>query len=329
VAAGEVAPLFAELDTADSVSLRSQMLDEIAGLAERAARDGHALLVGDVLAGVAARESAARDGEAKKAFGHTWRRLAKQSVLRQVAALLPRKRGSAEQYEAVMLRAGEEGAEALIDQLTEATPAEDRRTYYDALLRLGPSVPSLLHMLGDPRWYVVRNAADLLGEMRAAEGEEPLRRHVRHADERVRRAACTALVRIGSPTALQALRAAVRDPAPEVRQVAVCALGERAEDPAVATTLARALETEEDEEVALALLAALGRIATADAVQRLTAVAEPGGRIFNKKSTALRVAAVHALGEARTAAATATLTSLADDREREVRDAAARALGRA
>jgi len=184
-------------------------------------------------------------------------------------------------------------------------------------------------MLGDPRWYVVRNAADLLGEMRAVEAEEPLIAHLRHTDERVRRAASSALVRIGSPGALQALRAAVRDPAPEVRQSAVCALGERAEDAAVATTLARALEGEADEEVALALLAALGRVATADAVQRLIAVAEPGGRIFNKKSSAFRVAAVHALGEARTAAAKATLTALTDDREREVRDAAVRMLNRA
>jgi HEAT repeat protein len=125
------------------------------------------------------------------------------------------------------------------------------------------------------------------------------------------------------------VREAVRDPAPEVRQVAVCALAERPNDAAAAMTLGRALECEEDEEVLLALVAALGRVGTVDAVQRLIAVAEPGGRIFNKKSTALRVASVHALGEARTAAATATLTALAADREREVRDAATRVLGRA
>jgi HEAT repeat protein len=90
----------------------------------------------------------------------------------------------------------------------------------------------------------------------------------------------------------------------------------------------KALEAEADADVQLSLVAALGRVATADAVQRLIALAEPGGRLFNKKSTALRVAAVLALGEAKSPAANATLAALADDREKEVREAVARALNK-
>ena len=251
------------------------------------------------------------------------------SPCREVAALLPRKSGPTDQYEAVLVRAGEEGAEALIDRLVETTTAEERRTYYDTLLRIGVGVPSLLHMLGDPRWFVVRNAAELLGEMRAEEAEQPLVQHVRHVDERVRRAACTALVRMGTSGALHALREALSDPEPAVRQIVVIALSDRAQDGPVTTALVRALESEEDEEVQLALIAALGRAATPDAVLRLIAVAEPGGRIFNKKSTALRVAAVHALGEAGSATARVSLAELAEDREREVKEAAIRAQSRA
>jgi hypothetical protein len=329
VAAGDVKALFAEVDAAQSVPLRLAVLDALAGLAERSARDGKAAIVGDVLFALSTREAAAAEGtETKKALGRTWRRLCKPPLLRQVAALLPRKRGPLEDYEAVLVHAGEEGAEALIDQLTEATTAEDRRVYYNLLLRLRAGVPSLVHMLGDQRWFVVRNAADLLGEMRALEAEKPLITHMRHPDERVRRAACIALVRLATPGALRALRQAVNDPSPELRQVAAGALAQRREDGPTGLTLVKALEGEADEEVQLSLVAALGRVATPDAVQRLIALAEPGGRIFNKKSTALRVAAVLALGEARSPAANATLAALAEDREREVREAVAKALSR-
>ena len=47
-----------------------------------------------------------------------------------------------------------------------------------------------------------------------------------------------------------------------------------------------------------------------------------------RKGSGVRVAAVRALAEARTAAAMTTLTALANDKDREVRDAATRAIGR-
>jgi HEAT repeat protein len=92
------------------------------------------------------------------------------------------------------------------------------------------------------------------------------------------------------------------------------------------TTLIRAIEDEEDNDVQLAMIAALGKVATPEAVQKLVKMAEPEGRLFRKKATNLRVAAIQALGEAKTPAALNALRGLADDKEREVRDTAARAL---
>jgi len=74
------------------------------------------------------------------------------------------------------------------------------------------------------------------------------------------------------------------------------------------------------------MIAALGRIATADAVQKLVKMAEPEGRLFRKKTTTFRVAAVQALGDAKTPAALAALRELSEDKDREVRDTAKRAL---
>jgi len=76
--------------------------------------------------------------------------------------------------------------------------------------------------------------------------------------------------------------------------------------------------------VQLAMLLALGRVGTTDAVERLIKAAEPERGFFKKKATAFRVAAVQALAEVRSPAAQAALKSLASDKEKEVRDTVAR-----
>jgi HEAT repeat protein len=167
--------------------------------------------------------------------------------------------------------------------------------------------------------------ADLLGELVAVQAEEPLIAALRHQDDRVRRAATGALLKLGTPDAMRRVYDAVNDDAPEVRmQVAAALSGRR--DKRTSATLIRAIEDEQDGDVQLALIAALGRVGTPEAVQRLVQMAEPEGRLFRRKDTALRVAAVQALGEARTPAAVAALKSLLDDKERDVRETANRAL---
>jgi HEAT repeat protein len=96
-----------------------------------------------------------------------------------------------------------------------------------------------------------------------------------------------------------------------------------------ASLLLRALDEENDEAVQRTIYAALGKVASADAVQRLIAVAKPARGLFRRKSSALRAAATTALGEAATPAALAALRSLADDREDDVREAALRGLSAA
>jgi HEAT repeat protein len=115
------------------------------------------------------------------------------------------------------------------------------------------------------------------------------------------------------------------DPVPEVRVHAVQGLG-GVKMPRAVAVLSRALDTEQDQEVQAVILAALGRQATDEAVARLTKVAEPEGRLFKRKPSALRVSAVQALAEANTPAAVSALRRFAEDKERDVRDAAARAL---
>ena len=316
---------FAKLDAANSVSIVTRLLDELVSLVENAGRDARADVVADVMAGMVMRELGTPKADRKRAFTMALRRLSKPTLLRLVAQLIPRRREKAEEYLAVLAHAGEDGADALIEQLTAAQSMSDRRLFFDGLLRLQAGISALVHMLGDPRWYVVRNAADLLGELQAKEAEVPLTDAVRHDDDRVRRAAAAALAKLGTPRSHQALREALRDTSAQVRMQAAIGLSQH-KQARQGVTLSRALDAEADEEVQLAILASLGRIATAEAIQKLITAAEPEGRLFRKKSAAYRLAAVQALGDAGTPEAIAALKGLAEDKDKDVRELVGRLL---
>jgi HEAT repeat protein len=319
--------VLARLDGARHGGALARALEDIVTLIESAAREGKVHVGVDAFAGLVQREAVIERPELRRPYMMAIRRLSKPLVLRAVAGLLAREREWTEQCVSILVRSGAEGAEAVVEMLTHARTEEDRQTFFKILLTLRAGVPSLILMLGDPRWHVVRDAAELLGEMKAAEAEGPLTPLLRHSDERVRRAAAHALVQIGTGTAVRAVQRAVSDTDnAEVRQEAVSALGRRRGERTSATTLVRALENEEEEEVQFAILAALGKVATQDAVNRLVKAAEPDGVLFRRKSTEYRVAAVRALGESRTPVAAAALRMLLNDKDRDVRAAVQAAL---
>lgn len=313
------------LDEAGSVEETTKALDDLVSLAEYSVRVGKTMAVGELLHGVVEREGRLKDGDVKRAYVMSVRRMSKPVLLRAVATLIPKKPERRQQYYDILVRTGEEGADALIEQITQAPTADDRKRLFDVLTELETAVPALKRMLGDSRWFVVRNAADLLGEMVATRAEGALIALLRHSDDRVRRSATNALLRLGTPEALKGIYEAVSDESPDVRIQAAAALSTR-KDGKTSTTLIRAIEDESDADVQLAMIAALGRVATADAVQKLVKMAEPENRLFRKKAVNLRVAAVQALGEARTPAALTALRELLADKDRDVRDTATRAL---
>jgi HEAT repeat protein len=290
-------------------------------------RETKPALVCDMLYAMAHKDAMATDAQDKRVLAMALRRVAKPPILQAVARQLPRTPDRQEELMAVLGRMGEDGADALIEQIATASQQSDRRVYFDALLHLQSGIPTLVHMLGDTRWFVARNAADLLGEMQAKEAEQPLTWLLQHDDDRVRRSATTALMRLGTPRALQAIHDTLKDGVPQMRIQAATALVAR-QDVRTASALLRALDTEKDEAVQEAFLLALGRLGTPDAVQRLVATAEPEKGFFKNKRTALRLAAVQGLAESRSREALAGLTALTSDKDAEVRDAATFALGR-
>jgi hypothetical protein len=317
---GSVQDLLNQLDATKNVNVTTRLLDELVTIAETAQREGKLETVAEAFHGVVKREETAEPADLKRAYVMAIRRMSKPTLLRAVAQLLPRRPEKDDLVMTVITRAGEDGADAMIEQLVAAQSVSDRRIYFNALVKLNAGINALIHMLGDARWYVVRNAAELLGEMGVPEGETPLIETLQHDDDRVRRAVSVALAKLGTPKAIEALRKMLKDGAPQVRMQAAIGLAAM-KGARTATTLTTALDDEHDQEVQLALLSALGKIATPDAVQKLIKAAEPETRLFKRKASAYRVAAVQALGDARTPAALTALQSFLQDKDKEVRDA--------
>lgn len=317
--------LLEAFDAATGATLITRLLDELVRTAEHAVREGDHALASEIFDRVIARERQAHDADARRAFMLTVRRLSRSAVLRVVAQGLVRAPGKREQQMAVLSRTGEDGADALIEQLVGAEERSERRVYFDALLQLRAGVPTLLHMLGDPRWFVARNAAVLLGELGSPEAEQPLSELMHHDDERVRHAATISLMRLGTARSLPAIELALRDSAPQIRMQAAAMLVEhRAE--VSPEPLIRALDTERDDEVRTAFYVALARFATPEAVEKLVAASQPERGLFRRKPVALRVAAIRALAEAGTPQALDALVALQGDRDGVVQQAAVDAL---
>ena len=141
----------------------------------------------------------------------------------------------------------------------------------------------------------------------------------------MRKAVGMALAKIGTRSAAEPLRRALRDRSVEVRMHVALGIGGRKSN-ALAMPLVVAMEEEKEEAVVRELMLALGRIGSPDAVQALIKWAQPAGRIFGRRPSELRVAAVDGLRLAATPAALGTLEGLSDDGDRQVREEARRAV---
>jgi len=277
-----------------------------------------------ILAGIVRAEQHVTDATRRRQYSIALKRMYSKSLLEAIAEVAnhPTDRDDAL---LVLRRAGEDGVEVLLDLLVAAPTIDERRGIFMALTGMKEGTDQLVHMLGHHQWFVVRNVAELAGELGLDEAVPALAQQLDHEDERVRKAVALALAKIGSTAAAEPLRRALRDESPEVRIQAALGVGGRRSS-ALAMPLVVAMEEEEDEAVERELILALGRIGSTAAVQALIKFAQPGGRLFGRKPAGLRAAAVEALRIAATPAAIGTLEGLTDDGDNNVRAAAQSAL---
>ena len=212
---------------------------------------------------------------------------------------------------------GDALAPALADALSDAEDRSARRNFVEALVRLGDTgVREAEAMIADPRWFVVRNGVAILGEVGGSRVVENLTSTLGHEHPRVRRETLVALARVGGEDAGILASGKLEDPEAEVRAAAAMAVGalrvERAQ-----RTLQALLEREEDEDVLVEVLRALGRLGDPGAVSAIEKKAV--GTFFSRPPTEVRAAAYRALASIGTPHARRVIEDAAEDKDAEVR----------
>ena len=277
------------------------------------------------------RDAEAMMGKNPATRGHVMmamHRIATRAIVDELVERLGKARGEEERtaLRATLLHLGAEVVTSLVRALTAASDLSARRAYRDALVALDHvGVPLLEDMVGDERWFVVRNMVGILGEIRSADAIDHFTRTIDHHDARVRRETLTALSKVGGEEAVPLLAKGLNDREANLRANAALGLGLTKLQTAVMPLIAR-LGQETDAEVVQEILRALGRCGDPRAVPVLAERAESGG-FFSRTPVALRVEAVRALGEIGGEAARQVLQRLFRDRAAEVREAALKAAG--
>ncbi|HKJ03348.1 MAG TPA: HEAT repeat domain-containing protein [Longimicrobiales bacterium] len=222
-------------------------------------------------------------------------------------------------------RLGHEIALAIADALSETRNRVARGTYLDTLVSMGSEAMVIAEqMLAHPRWFVVRDAAAILGEIEGERSIELLVSTLAHADARVRAEVLLALAKVGGEDAGMLAYGMIEDPDPGVRLAAATAAGALKVERAIKPLLS-VLESEERPDVVVGVLDALGRLGDPGAVAAIQKRAVAS--FFSRQPADVRIAAYQALHRIGTPHAKSLLVQAADDKVPEVRTAVRHLLG--
>ena len=201
------------------------------------------------------------------------------------------------------------------------TPGRKRAT---AIMReFGPrAVGRLASVIGSNKWAAQRNAAELLGEIAAAEAVPLLQPLLRGHDPRVTTAAVRALSNIKDPAAAKAVHTVLRAATGEQRRAVVGALVAQ-RDARVVPVLVRILDDSDpfgaDHPLVLDTLGALAQVGDDQAVPALTTVMRKKKLFARKKSRALKEQALTALRAIKSAAAASAIEDAGKTGDRMLR----------
>jgi HEAT repeat protein len=226
--------------------------------------------------------------------------VADSAALREAAGLLGElDESSVTTFAACCQAIGPGAVRALYPALQSETETPASQRARAVVLQYGATAALHLAALGDdPRWFVQRNAAQLLGATRSAEAVPPLLALLRKQDARVLRYAVAALAGIDDPSAARAVQTALRAATGASRSTVIEALvAER--DPRVVPMLSRILAEIDpfgpDHDVLLDTLAAVRQLADERSVDPVVAVMRRKKLFARRKAKAFKTASVTAL----------------------------------
>lgn len=248
-------------------------------------------------------------------------------VASRIAARLGTAREDERRAELVELcrRLGHDMVLALSDALSSTNDRFSRRTYLDTMVALGDqAMPVVEQMAEDNKWFVVRNAVAILGEVGGGHAVELIISTLAHQEPKVRREALLSLAKVGGEDAGQLVHGMIQDPDPDVRLAAAMAAGELKVERALRPLL-ELMEGESDTDVVVGVIRALGQLGDPGAVNAIEKRAV--GSFFSRPPAEVRIAAYRALHSIGTPHAKSLLQQAADDKDAEVKAAVRQILG--
>jgi len=217
---------------------------------------------------------------ANEAVAHTWDRLAEPAVIRRIVA---QETPDAESLDAVLVRAGVDAADALLDRLASSESLALRRQTFDRIVGLGPGViPMAVQRIEQPEavpWYVLRNVLALLSVFEGLpDGFTPVPMR-EHENPQVRYEALKLSLRV--PDERDASVAiALADPVGRIVALGVAAAENGAPPSTEPRLLAFALDSNGESGLRLPAIRALGRFRTDSARNALLELAAPRRRFM-------------------------------------------------
>ena len=330
-AIGRIDELLLALEKDPQGPQAGNILQELVGITDTSGQQEKWEEVAKVCAGIVRAEATVGGpmGPNARPFNLALKRILPRRTLEEMAQLLARKETKADAL-LVLGRMGESATDVLLDLLVLAPTVEERRGYFDALVHSRKGSEQVVQMLDHHEWFVVRNIAELCGELKLESAVPELAKLLSHTEERVRKAAVVALAKIGTSATVEPLRQALKDPVSTVRtQVLVLIDGKH--NRALALRIANMLGEEENipPEVQREMCNALGRTATPEGVAALLRQANPPRKLLRKAPTLPRLWAVEGLRLAAPSSAPAksALEQLRTDDDKDVAAAATKALG--
>jgi len=230
----------------------------------------------------------------------------------------------------VLVFLGDKVVRRLMILLAEEGSNVHRKALAQVLIRIGPPAVAVLHeYLFDERWYVVRNAATILAEIRNQESLPHLTPLLAHKELRVRRETIRALTKIGGPRAVNILLQAAESDDQDLRRQALLSLGAIRAASAIPTLLKLLAQRDWSRhtiDMKKDAIRALGEIRSSEALTALSRILAQRRWLRRALHDELRVVAAVALGEIGDEGARAVLEKAAQDRSAPVARAAVQAL---
>jgi len=225
---------------------------------------------------------------------------------------------------------GEESITPALEMLIESEESFVRRNLIKLIVSFGEMArPKVEIFLFDERWFVVRNMANILGEIKSEKSLNSLSRVMNHDEIRVQREVIKALTRIGGKNVTIYFLRMLEDAPQQLAFILINSLGALGDTMAVEPLIKIATTRDilyRNFEIRREAINSLARLGSRESIEALGKILLKGEFLGGIRNEDLRITAAKALGRLGGEKATGYLFKAAKKRNKNIKRASAAAL---